>query len=578
MGVWGIVIPNGGMLMDEASKRRGTEVMRLWDRLRAIRDASGWERKMLACSYFHHRDSYAGTLVPYRETYDASPVSFLDTFLSGFVGYMMPQDDQWADLVPLRVQAAEGSGSKRKEFADLRALDAEPGLLKWCGSAVQAVLAAYASTDYYPEARMAAKDWLVTGTGYLMACESQSGMGVYYRCFDPQEVCIAEDAERRVNVFVRRFLMDARDVVRAYPEKEWPALRQRIRSGAGEAADVACYEAIVPTGYLEGGTASGGGWEHLLYVADEGELAFESSFDSFPVACVRRSRDNSRSPYGIGLCEEALALTVQLDDMGKVRQVMRQKNANPPMVLPYSLRNAFSSRPGARNYVPDMAQRPMPVQDQYSASEMLADIQDAREQLRAVMGADLFRAVMSSTDSRKTAYEVSERKNEAMTLLQMQVGTFRMELVEPVFKRTLEILHRQGLVPWRATRRNRWEPAEPFASFLASSRVELNSVFVRRVEAFMQYQQSLQALQILTTVQQVFPQAVLNVEENSFTRGLLYGAGIPKSQMKELADTEKAQRAFAEQQARQAQMQMAREQSAAMKDLAGAGIPMGGAL
>ena len=70
-----------------------------------------------------------------------------------------------------------------------------------------------------------------------------------------------------------------------------------------------------------------------------------------------------------------LPVIIELNDMGRIRQVMRQKNADPPMNVPYSLQGHFSSRPGARNYVSDMQNRPTPVLDQYNASELLADIQ-----------------------------------------------------------------------------------------------------------------------------------------------------------------------------------------------------------
>ena len=568
----------------ERAKAIGNAVEALWRTLERVRSGAGWERKLDAASYVRHREAYLGTQVPHRAIHDSSAIDYLNTFLSGFVGYMMPEDDTWAELVPQMVD--DGTGKVR--YGSVADLDAEGGVLKAAERCVQSVMAEYASSDYYSEMRMMAADYLVFGTGYIMACEEEGG-GVFYRCFDPQEVCIAEDGKRKVDVFVRRFLMDARDVVRAYPGAEWPRLRQRIRGGEGESSDVECYEAMVPVGYLDGAdgpmamnVGDGSKWVHLLWVHDEGALAFEHGMEDFPVACVRRNRDNAKSPYGTGLVEECLPLIVELDDMGRIRQVMRQKNADPPMVMTYQLQGKFSSRPGARNYVSDMAQRPEPAVDQYNASELLADIQDMRGQLRSLMGADLFRNVMGSTDSRKTAYEVSERKNEAMTLLQMQIGTFRLEGVEPIFKRTLRILHSQGYIPFeeqevrvrdekgRTMGRRRMD----FERFVDASRVELNSVFVRRVEAYLQYQQDVQSLQMLQAVQQVFPAALLNVDENRYLRGLLYGAGMPKAYMRELQDTINRQKQWAQQQEAMIAAEQANQLSGAMRNASAA--QMGG--
>ena len=563
----------------------GNAVKMLWGSLKGVRDSSNWERKLLGASYVHHRDGYRGTEVESRVIHDSSAIDYLNTFLSGFVGYMMPEDDTWAELVPMTRNESE----RRWEYASISDLDRSEGLLKEAERCVQGVMQCYASTNYYSEMRMAAKDYLVFGTGYIMACDG--GEDVYYRCFDPQEVCIAEDYRRRVNVFVRRFTMDARDVVRAYPEKEWKSLRAAVKANGGEYSAVECYEAVLPMGYLYSGDRAiefpfGREFVHVLYVDVEGVLAFEHGMDSFPIACIRRNRDNAKTPYGIGLVEECLAIIVELDDMGRIRQVMRQKNADPPMNVPYSLQGHFSSRPGARNYVSDPQNVPTPTIDQYNASELLADIQDMRGQLRSLMGADLFRTVMGSTDSRKTAYEVSERKNEAMTLLQMQIGTFRLEGVEPVFKRTLMILHDHGVIRFRdqvvreRDQKDRVVGARKvgFDDFLSACKVELNSVFVRRVEAYLQYQQDVQALQIITTVSQVFPSALLNIDDNMFVRGILYGAGMPKSYMRELSETRRAQQQWAEAQQRQVQAEETVQASEAMKNLAGVGARGGMAI
>ena len=539
-------------MAQERDKAIGSAMEALWASLLSVRESSGWQRKILACSYMHHRDSYPGTSVPYRQTYDSNARGFLSTFLSGFVGYLMPQDDTWAELVPMMSSYGAEADRRRWTYASIGDLDGEEGILKAAERLTAAVMAVYANTNYYPEMMMAAKDYLVMGTGYLMAVEA--GKGVSYRCFDPQEVCIAEDPWRRVNVFLRRFTMDARDVVEAYPEVEWPRLSERVRANAGEYSAVRCIEAIVPSGYLYSNgeriaAESDRPFQHLMYVVDEGKLAFESGFQEFPVACMRRSRDNAKTPYGTGLCEEYLPDIIELDDMGRIRQVMRQKNADPPMAVPNSLGEDFKSYPGARNYISDMSQRPVPIQDTYNPQELLLDIQDMRDQLRANMGADLFRTVIGSTDSRKTAYEVSERKNEALTLLQMQIGTFKQEGIEPVFKRTLALLERKGIVTWQPRtvrkRDGKGRTAEAhevgFSEFLATTRLELNSVFVRRVQAYLQYQQNVGALQALQAVSQIWPQAVLNVEENAFVRSMLYGGGMPKANMRELSDTEKRQ-------------------------------------
>ena len=555
--------------------RIGSAIEALWGELSSIREGANWKNKLLTCSYMHHRDDYEGTLVERRVIYDTSAIQYLETFLDGFIGYMMPMDDTWLSLLPVGSGYGPGADAKRYSYTMPGDLDRVRGLGEYLERCVSALMTVFASTDFYGEAYMAAKDYFITGTGYMLPEGTVGDGGICYRCYDPQEVCLAEDHNRRPNVFLRKFTMDARDIVRAYPDKEWERLRYLISRGSGERSDVDCFEAILPRDYLHAGgealtCGNGKRYAHLMYVQEEKALAFEAGFGRFPVSAARRRRTNAKTPYGRGVCEEYLTDIIELNDMARIRQVMRQKNADPPMTVPYSLEGAFSSRPGARNYVSDMSSRPVPVLDHYDANELLADIQDKRNELMTAFSTDIFRIVMNSVDSRKTAYEVSEMKNEKITLLQMLIGSFKREFVTPIVKRTLAILHDAGVIEDPPAGRD-GKGRMDFDTFLAGCSVELDSVFVRRAQSYLQYQQSVQSMQILATLSQIFPGASLNVKENSYTRRLLYGAGTPAADIRDLRDVEADQESMREEMQRQQRIQEQQGQAAALSEIAKAG-------
>ena len=550
----------------EYGKQIGAAIDGLWARLEGIRSGSSWERKLLAASYLHHRDDYLGTGVERRQTYDTSAIEFLSTFHDGFVGYLTPEDDNWAELVPMSVPGK--AREERKEYADIEALDGVKGLLPYAEKLSSAVLSEYTDSPYYEQESMAAWDWLIFAVAYMMAVDDPKDKRVSYVCFDPQEVCIAENGRRKVDVFVRKFRMDAEDVVRMWPDALLPNLRAQVRAGGGERSEVVMYEAILPKDYLWSNgerleVGDGRDFAHLIWCQNEGTLVVNSGYDRFPVACVRYERTNSVSPYGRSLAEKNLDTIIQLDDMEKERQIMFQKNVNPPMAVPNALEGRYSSRPGMLNFVSDINQRPVPIMEGFGYTQMLSDIQDKREQLRASLKADLFRNVMAMTDSRKTAYEVSERKNEAMTLLMMSIGSFKRELINPLFMRTLEILNAKKRLPSleavyadNQRRTGKAVPARTFTDFLDNCRIELSSVFVQRISAYLQYEGLMAGLNIFASVSEIFPTARFQVYEDKLTRHLMYACAFPKSLIRPRDAAKKAEDDYA---ARQMEMMQAQQ-------------------
>ena len=361
----------------ERDRKIGDAVISLYQELEMVRSTAGWERKLEGASYVHHRDAYEGTHVAHRETYDDSAKNFLNTFCDGYVCYLMPQDDQWAELVPWSASSGE-MRRRRQEYSDITGLDAAPGLLRYNEKVSSAVLSAYADSNYYSEVQEAAKDFFVFGTCFMKAEEDASERSIWYRCLDPQECGVAEDRRGRVNVVVRRFRADGRDLLSM--DGSLRHVRDLVKAGGGERSLVECYEAYLPSDYLWSGgyrlEAGGGGkpWARLLYVPMEGKLVGERGLDWFPVAVARDRKDNNVTAWGTSLVESNLATIARLDDNARNRMEASQKNADPPMWVPAAMEGNYSSGPGAQNYGVDPAQRPMPIYEGFDYSQLLADI------------------------------------------------------------------------------------------------------------------------------------------------------------------------------------------------------------
>ena len=164
----------------------------------------------------------------------------------------------------------------------------------------------------------------------------------------------------------------------------------------------------------------------------------------------------------------------------------------------------------------------------------------------------------------------------------VSIGNYKKEFIDPMFFRTLLILFRGGMVeaPSQAIDKDTSTAvSEPnFMNFLRQCRTELNSVFVQRVSAYLQYDGLVAGLNTLTALVQIFPEARDNFDADVFTRYIMYGAGTPKTAFKELRDVEKAHQQRAQMQMQQYQAQLAEQQSKAEANTAKANAMQSGAV
>ena len=546
--------------MGEREERIGKAIERKYWELDSIKRRSNWGRKLVASSYMHHRDSYEGTEVEERRTYDSNPRVYMLKYESGLCGYLTPQDDEWAVLVP---KAGIGRGVVRDslavEKAEREALEAITGM----------VFEGMVDSNFYQALYTASLDRDILGIGYMHVIDGyDSGdRGLVFKCVDPQECVVADDYLGRTEAYIRRFRASSEDLVRRYGRTgKLEGLSERVaKSGSASEPVVECYEAIVPSGYLydqEQGVAIDGkkAFVHFLWVPSERAMLEESGFDEMPVAVTRRNYDSEKMPYGVSLAEDCLEEVVKLNDLANQRQAIVQQVARPAMWIPNTLRGRYNGKPGGENYAPSGTDKPTPIYTNLDISSILSDIQDLRQTLRGLIPVDLFETIMGSTDSRKTATEVSMKKNEAMILLAFQIGTIKRDCLEPVFKRCARIMVKHmGLGQENAEAQRRY-----LYDLIDRSRLELNSVFIRRLNAYLANVGDDDVVGSLMNIYQIYPQAIDTVKLDEFVSKWLLGKGLLSSLMASKEEIQKSREARAEIQRQQLQAQTNEQNSKAM--------------
>lgn len=283
---------------------------------------------------------------------------------------------------------------------------------------------------------------------------------------------LGSDSRGRVVVFIRDFRMTVRQVVGEYGRQEngsieWKNISHLVKSlwdakNTEQWIDICHVVRPNPdydpdkfgskkfeSVYYERGTSSTGS-AHAM-VGDTGLILRTRGYDHFPVLCPRWEI-TGEDVYGTD-CPGMTALgdikQLQLQEK-RIAQAI-EKQINPPMVAPTSMRNQKASiLPGDITYIDEMqngggfrtAHEVNLRIDTVEAKQM-----QIRERINKCFYADLF-LMISELDRRQiTATEIAERKEEKLLALGPVLEQLNQDLLDPLIDLAFEFLNRQGYLP-----------------------------------------------------------------------------------------------------------------------------------
>jgi hypothetical protein len=150
-----------------------------------------------------------------------------------------------------------------------------------------------------------------------------------------------------------------------------------------------------------------------------------------------------------------------IDTLGDIKQLQYLEGeklrlidllSKPPLQLPDYLRNKGASlNPGERIYVTPMqtqqAVTPIYTPDARGLQQVQQEIETVTARIRSAFFVDLFRMLDSLEDRERTAYELSERKEEKIAMLGPALESLTDEVLDPVISRVYGIMDQAGLLP-----------------------------------------------------------------------------------------------------------------------------------
>lgn len=559
-------------------------LMIIYENMKAERAMMGFGRKLEACSYMRHRLDSQTRLVPDIITHDSVCIGYLDTIADGTVSAVMPVNDYWFKFTmwgssstkrrkEKSLDTTKNKLLKKQEAAnriakcDYLAVDEVSGALDYFEDVSQKVLSVFSKNGYYREKNLQIRDGFVLGYGLMATYENVETGKVYFKCLDPLECCLGLNESGELERFTREYLVTSYDLLSKFGVNNLPEkVLDNLKSGHNVTYRMLEYIGkkgflFDPnTGFLVSGADYGKEYEHFLMFLD-GDCSEEflevNGFDSMPIS-LWNYRTATSGAYGIGLVEKHLDDVKKLDDFERRRHSIIQYADNPAWAVPMSLQGRFSVTQGSVVTVPDKNSIPQPIEktNNNSYAMQMEAIADQRNKLRELFFVDLFKTMWSgynSTDSRKTATEVSIKKSESSQLLTQQIGNLESVVSEEVI-RTFHLLRASGKI---------LKSNENVEAFLTSGemRIEFDSVFIQRMRSYYMVEGNSSILNMVQILFQVYPDLALTINFDRLTRMLATGLGASQYAIYEQSETEQFRAEKAEQQRQQMELEQQMQQS-----------------
>lgn len=193
-----------------------------------------------------------------------------------------------------------------------------------------------------------------------------------------------------------------------------------------------------------------------LYWLDEGSeegdgcLDFQGR-DIAPMLASRWSA-NGFDVYGPCPAIDALGDIKQLQYLEGKKLWLIDMTATPPTAMPEHMRNRGGGiRPGERMFVTPQQTvqkiEPIYTPDPMALREVREEIATVSERVGETFYADLFRMLDMLDDKQRTAYEISERKEEKIAMLGPSLESLTDEVLDPVIDIVYYFADKRGLIP-----------------------------------------------------------------------------------------------------------------------------------
>ena len=282
------------------------------------------------------------------------------------------------------------------------------------------------------------------------------------------------------------------------------------------------------------------------------EILSLKGYDTFPIMAARWSVIGE-DVYGISPAMDALGdiKALQLEQKRKMQAI--DKHVNPPMVAPSSLRNQRASLlPGDITYVDNLnGQSFMPAyQIKPEIQSLIMDIQENQGRIKKAFFTDIFMMIASDVQTAGvTATEIQERHEEKMLMMGPILERMNDELLDPLIKRTFQIMLEKGLIP---------PPPDELVKGMGALTISYESVLAQ-AQRMLGIGSIEKAIQFAVSMAPAFPGVLDNIDADQTLQEYAEAVGAPPEMMQDPQVVKQNRAVQAQQQKQQQAMQMAQQ-------------------
>jgi hypothetical protein len=360
--------------------------------------------------------------------YDGAAIRALRVFANGLYGNLTPQSVPWFMLTTKDQKLAENANVKF-----------------WLSDSTERMRNAINSSNaplalheiYYNEGFTGTGVLYITpGTRYVINCQSYS-IG---------NCCLTEDAEGVVDGIYRMEKFTARQCIQLWGDKCSDEIQKAYKDNAPDKA-FEIIHGVFPRNDYDWRKKSNVNMPYAsVYIERKTHnLLSESGYNEFPFACPRWEKTPGES-YGRSPAMDALPDVKMLNQMCYDNMRGIQKMIDPPITASNEASLSTTNTKAGGIIYHKSGQEPK-VFHSGARFEVALEVEEQRRQaIKEAFYNDLFQLLASDQSNDRTAYEISKRLEENLSILGPALGRQQTELFDPFLTRVFFIMYRGGML------------------------------------------------------------------------------------------------------------------------------------
>jgi len=370
--------------------------------------------------------------------YDGTPAAALNLYVDGILGYYISSALDWFNY--------------RIGGYHLKHLNEDKDVRIWTQEMREAVYWELNESNFYDAIREVLLDDASIGNANFFIDENMSDQSIDFIVRHPRELYFITDSKGEVIGIHRKFRLNARQAVEDFGKEKASVTIENSYEQDNMDRKFEYIQAIYPINdYIPKTFDKEIGKRRKFhqfvsyYIEVAGKNLVKRGGYRTLNPIIWRMRKYSDEPYGRGLLGDSISEVKRLNSASKTQMQVAQLSAEPPLNIPFEMKDDVDMSPHGPNYYRDAGRivQPIPTGINYPVTEdYINRLQQAIERHFQVE----FFLMLSRAEKVMTATEIIEKQGEKVALMSSQLSKMSKRL-DDTHNRVLNIMYNQGKLP-----------------------------------------------------------------------------------------------------------------------------------